>query len=245
MMPALLLLIGGATIAMALWPDDVFQDEEYVPDTPDELDQSETSMFDFISDSESDPSLKEMEPDTSLEQAASSENSFPQGPENEIEDKDEDVSIQLSSQDMNDLPNALADWSAQDEILAVELGKGETLTISTPQDVRGSLLVLDANYVEVGTVSAGHSVTEYVGLNIYFIPEGETFPEDYDWSPEGAMLVNTDTYESNAEDFGEIKLLGRINSGSWTVEYQENGIPVITNDERMGEPEILSDLVIR
>lgn len=79
----------------------------------------------------------------------------------------------------------------------------------------GSLKIIQADYYErLG--STGEEIVHNIhsGANVYFIPDGEQFPEQYRWSESGASLYNTDKSSNEADDFGGIELILRIDTGS-------------------------------
>lgn len=80
----------------------------------------------------------------------------------------------------------------------------------------------------------------FTGLNVYFVPEGESFPENYSWSEEGGALYNTETFINNPEDFGGTKLIARIDTGSLFFEYDADNS--IVTDNTVDAPKISSNL---
>lgn len=153
--------------------------------------------------------------------------------------------LHISVDDISALPSALTDWVHDDNVLHVELGEQNTISIVLQDGALGSLIVVDANYTELSVGEDGETITENCGSNIYFVPEGETFPMNYEWSAEGATLVDIEDYENEEVDFGGIKLLARVDSGLWIVQHQDGLSPEIIYDDRMGDPTINSNVSIQ
>lgn len=114
------------------------------------------------------------------------------------------------------------------------------IEFNLPEGLNGEILVKGANYVE-----AGESVVqEHTGYNVYFVPEGESFPETYEWSEDGASLFKTSGGLNDAADFGDIKLLARIDSGSWAFEFTDEGESITMFDDRLSVPNIVSNKLV-
>tara|TARA_R110002072_G_scaffold223989_3_gene381047 strand:+ start:434 stop:1159 length:726 start_codon:yes stop_codon:yes gene_type:complete len=237
------------SLAITLLPDDLTEDEDLLAkDDEPQLSLHENPIVGETSAPDSSVYLESLlSNDEQLMSGGTSEGLITHSADMEGNDSDEtevEINLQLSNDDLTNLPSPLKDWTKEDDLMVVELGQDQTLTISVPDDVLGSLVILDADYIELGNNSGSDIVTEHTGANIYFVPDGETFPENYQWSSEGGTLVDIGDYQNNEADFGGIKLVGRIDSGSWTVEHQINEGSIIIGDSRIGDPEILSELVI-
>lgn len=124
-----------------------------------------------------------------------------------------------------------------DEFSTEEAG---SIKFNLPDDLTGEILVKGANYVEAGE----SIVQEHTGYNIYFVPEGEIFPETYEWSEDGASLFKASGGLNDAADFGDIKLLARIDSGSWAFKFTDEGESITIFDDRLSLPNILSNKLV-
>lgn len=137
-------------------------------------------------------------------------------------------------------PAALDDFSVVDDFTEITAGDGDTVNFTMPED-SGTLYVLPADYSESASSDDGDEAYTYSGYNVYYIPEGQSFPEDYEWSEEGAALYNSETYAQDDEDFEDIHLVARIDSGYTATEtsYEEGTETVF--DNRLGTPEVTAN----
>lgn len=248
------ILFGGIAIASSFGSDEVIEDEQdYIPDH--EVEVGEPGSLLQIDNEESDvPTIREIPGEIEASEGEQDKHEVGEIANSEYDsgaDFDDVIEIganselYLSTEDLSNLPSALADWELEDNVLQIELGDQNTITLVMPDGVSGSLIVMDADYIETTSDGDGESITENCGSNIYFVPEGETFPENYEWSAEGATLVDVDDYENNAADFGGIRLFARIDCGSWTIQHQDGLNQEITHDSRMGDPTIYSNVSIQ
>lgn len=123
------------------------------------------------------------------------------------------VSFDFSEDGHEIATDPLADWSSNPIAQKIDLSETDILYFDLPPE-EGSLRILRADYVERlgGEVDRDlHSI--HTGANIYLIPPGEEFPEDYVWSESGAGLYNGETFNNTASDFGNIRLFVRIDTG--------------------------------
>ena len=107
----------------------------------------------------------------------------------------------------------LAEWVNNSQLEKVDLADVDSIYVRNP-DQLGSLVVLQADYYERIPSNNGdmlHSI--HSGANVYFIPDGEEFPEEYQWLESSASLSNTSTFSDQSDDFQGIKLILRIDTG--------------------------------
>lgn len=141
------------------------------------------------------------------------------------------------------LPPAASDWFVEEEVETIAATKNEAVSIQSTASTPGSLLVLSADYVEQGA-DENDVVTRHTGSNVYFVPDGETFFDRYEWSVEGAVLYDTESSSDEDADAPGIKLVARVETGSWTFQAQAGADPATLHDTRIGQPQIVSNLAI-
>jgi len=126
---------------------------------------------------------------------------------------DYDQSVSVISVDTDGGVSPLAEWISDSELEIVKLSDVDSVFVENSAQ-SGSLKVIQADYFERLPSGEGdilHNI--HSGANVYFIPEGEEFPEEYQWSESGASLYNTSTFDSQAADFGGVKHILRIDTG--------------------------------
>ena len=107
----------------------------------------------------------------------------------------------------------LSDWVSNSGVVKIELPESEVVSVDV-QTEEGSLHILRADYFErTDSEMTGGLDIIHAGANIYFVPFGEEFPEDYIWSESGASLYNPESSENSPEVFGNIKFVSRVDSG--------------------------------
>lgn len=107
----------------------------------------------------------------------------------------------------------LSGWALSPDFETVDLAETDDILVQDIGDF-GSIQVIQADYYERVSDEQGdivHNVN--AGANVYFIPNGNEFPTEYKWSESGANLYNTLTLDSDESDFGEIRLILRIDTG--------------------------------
>lgn len=83
--------------------------------------------------------------------------------------------------------------------------------------------------------SVNNSEILHTGVNFYFVPQGEEFPEDYTWSKDSANLYNNSTFINESEDFGGIRLILRVDTG--VILNSSHADEMQISNDRMGELE--------
>jgi hypothetical protein len=123
------------------------------------------------------------------------------------------VSFDISEDGLELATDPLSDWASNPIAQKIDLSETDILYFDLPPE-EGSLRILRADYVErLGAEAEGDLHSFHTGANIYFIPPGEEFPEDYVWSESGASLYNSETFNNTPSDFGNIRLFVRIDTG--------------------------------
>lgn len=151
----------------------------------------------------------------------------------------------VSIEDVEALPTPLSDWSLGSSVATINGGTDSEIDLAFPDDASGSLHVLSAPYQELQSNEPFSSVRVHTGQNIYFVPQGEQFPEDYSWSEEGGFLYRNDGEPDDENDFGRIKLVARIDNGTIGYQTEDTGDVRVTFDDRVGSPILTSNLSIQ
>ncbi|MDO6588400.1 hypothetical protein Q4543_23195 [Salipiger sp. 1_MG-2023] len=134
-------------------------------------------------------------------------------------------------------PAPLDDFSQEEDLTEITAGSADTVSFTLPQD-SGTLYVLPADYSETASSETGEASYVYSGFNVYYVPEGQSFPAEYDWSEEGATLYNGETYQQDDTDFGDIRMVARIDSGYTVTETDFEAGTAQVQDHALGTPEI-------
>ncbi|MGR3616607.1 MAG: hypothetical protein ACU0BB_11250 [Paracoccaceae bacterium] len=147
--------------------------------------------------------------------------------------------VDLLERDLSTAPDPLDDWTQFDNLPIIE--GGQTVILRFPEDVSGELLVVEANYEQgLDSNSSSESATQiFVGSNIYLVPDGQEFPEEYAWSEEGNSLFNSATFVDDSGDFSGIKLIARLDGGDFVIS-DDTGFEIF--DNRLPLADIISDL---
>lgn len=249
MLPVLICLFGSVALASMLIPEDSTDDsgdadENFKTDlTPDDI-IDPNQLFDEkieVSETSSDHDNQIYDSNQIDEEGIFPQSNLETYPDTLAENA-EMYAVEI---DVLELPHALSDWTKSEPVTVVELGEGETLELSFPSGDSGSIVLVDANYFEKWNDSEGTSCVEHTGTNIYYVPEGTTFPQQYEWSTEGATLFNTSDYINNPSDFGDIKLVARVDSGEISTVVDEDGLLLSTIDNSIGDPLIVSNVQVR
>lgn len=159
-----------------------------------------------------------------------------------VNDSSEISILEISADNISNYPTALTDWTESEKVSILDLGENDVLSVRFPGGNTGSLVVLDADYLETVSQTANTTFTTHHGANIYFVPEGETFPSQYEWSEDGAVLFNALDYHSNNTEFGGIRLLARIDSGTSASEIDSEGNLISSLNNMLGDPQVISNL---
>lgn len=108
---------------------------------------------------------------------------------------------------------ALSDWAQNENVSNIDLADCDIIYADVVPE-GGSLHILRADYYErTGSETGVDLDVIHTGANVYFMPSGEEFPEDYAWSESSASLFNVEEQESDHQDFGAIRLVSRISTG--------------------------------
>ena len=245
------LILGGAAVASVFTHDHKSPDDE--EDNPHNRDDGERDMAETISPFDTDhlqhsDSKSEQKATDNIEKVDEDLRDENLSQKDDLElNNHEDVSndrINLSEENITHYPNALSDWTSTDKVNILKLGQKDTLTIKAHENDRGSLVVIDADYSESSADEGERTAIEYTGSNVYYIPEGSHFPKNYQWSTEGGTLYNVKTFENHVDDFRNIKLKARIDSGGWAPHLDGEGDGETLFDTRIGDPSIISNLKI-
>lgn len=149
----------------------------------------------------------------------------------------EDDPLTFTASEIAASPAPLDDFSQEEDLTEITAGSADTVRFALPQD-SGTLYVLPADYSESASSESGEASYVYSGFNVYYVPEGQSFPTEYAWSEEGATLYNAETYQQDDSDFGDIRMVARIDSG-YTVtqtDFEEGSAQV--RDHALGTPAI-------
>lgn len=121
--------------------------------------------------------------------------------------------LDLTSAVSEDSSEPLADFNSNPNTPILNIDEIDYINIDlSPED--GSIGVLRADYFERSENADGSELESlHTGVNLYFIPNGETFPDDYEWSEDSANLYNEQSYINDNTDFGEIRLILRVDTG--------------------------------
>jgi hypothetical protein len=147
-----------------------------------------------------------------------------------------DVSFRFDENSIESASEPLDDWTQSKDILI--LGGDQTLFLEFSENLNGSLFTMDANYAETIQPSENGSIQTHIGKNVYFVPEDEIFPPDYEWSIEGNSLYNSETHVDDSNAFGGIKLVVRL-EGGWFLN-SPNG--TLLQDQTYQTPTLISNL---
>ncbi len=140
-------------------------------------------------------------------------------------------------------PAPLEDFALVDDFTEVTAGDGDTVGFTMPED-SGTLYVLPADYVESTRTEDGDETYVYSGYNVYYVPADQSFPQDYQWSEDGATLYNGETYAQDAQDFRDVRLVARIDSGNIATDTAyEDGTETVF-DNRLGAPRITANCAV-
>lgn len=257
MIPILILMVGGVALAGTMFPDES---------------DDETNTDDLLEEGSGSPQADDLtglgqllsEPVDTLESVPELETTGPEVSEigGSIDWLDDDAlqkrlnldlspdqspfvgGVEYAIEDLEKFPTALTDWTTCDSVPVFNLGETEALLLRFPEGDQGSIVVLDADYFENHSGADGPNAVEYTGSNVYYVPYGESFPDQYEWSVDGATLYDTSDYSNDRADFGGIKLIARVDSGSTAAGVDASGQNTITFDNRIGDPEFLSNLKV-
>lgn len=159
-------------------------------------------------------------------------------------DASADTIVRFGSTDLEGFPSAMSDWVFDEGVRVISANDEDVVSIEATDELKGSIVALEANYTEYeGSEDAG-AFQEHTGQNLYFVPEGKEFPEDYSWSETGATLYNTVSGIDNDSDFDGIKLICRIDTGVFGGQISSEGKIEINFDSRVNIAGIQSSLDI-
>lgn len=121
--------------------------------------------------------------------------------------------LDLTSANTADSSEPLADFNSNPDTPILNINEFDYISVGLNLD-DGSIGILRADYLERSDDDDGSELESlHTGVNFYFIPNGETFPEDYVWSSDSAALYNGQSYVNDSTDFGEIRLVLRVDTG--------------------------------
>lgn len=163
----------------------------------------------------------------------------------ETSNEPEETQLVFSEEALDQSGRAMDHWAENDSVQLIHARETDEFFFQMPTSKQGSLIVMNANCLENHSSHLVEEYWSYSGLNVYFVPEGEEFPPEYEWSENGATLHNTLNQTPSEEDFGHIRLIARIDTGLWafgSAIEEENSH--ITFDRRVSEPEVRSNVPI-
>lgn len=121
--------------------------------------------------------------------------------------------LNLTSSSISDSIAPLDDFNSNPNTPVLDVGGFDYIDVDLPQN-RGSVGILRADYLERSENEGGDELESlHTGVNFYFIPSGESFPEDYVWSMDGSSLYDEQSYLNDGKDFGGIRLILRVDTG--------------------------------
>ena len=245
MLGMMLLFIGVSVIAGNLTPESA-SDDEANHDSEERNAEYQISKKDSIFDDEWPSPGESHEIGGGVDEQLDIDTDYIERVDSEVNSvSNGDFTIDLSGEEIEHYPSPLCDWVFEGEIDIIKAGESDTVSVSAPEGAKGSLGVLHANYSEHDESDQGSTFRVYSGLNVYFIPEGESFPDDYKWSEEGGALYKMAGSHEDEADFGGIKLISRIDTGSFGGRFSDADDFESIFDERLGLPNIESTLQIR
>lgn len=121
--------------------------------------------------------------------------------------------LNLSSNAFDDGSAPLDDFNSNPNTPILNIDEFDYIRIDLAQGT-GSVGMLRADYLERSESEEDTEVENlHTGVNFYFIPNGEHFPDDYIWSSDAATLYNENSYINDSADFGGIRLILRVETG--------------------------------
>ncbi|WP_204115954.1 hypothetical protein [Shimia biformata] len=228
----ILLLLGGAAFAGSLAFDGFSEQDSDESNNPEDEEDHDAG----------NPSPTEIEPSI-LDVLFPSEPGVQLDADQQIE-VGSVVEVTISDEKIENLPGPLSDWVVESDVERVTAGEEDQVSFEFPEGTEGSLIIVPANYIEVQDDAIGDAENTHTGFNLYFAAEGDEWPEGYKWSEQGASLYNTTDMPDREEDFGSIRLISRIETGSFGTEMDANGEVQFIYDFRLGIPEIESNIDI-
>lgn len=238
MFAALFVLIGGAAIA-ASFSEDMFETDqnEETEFGDEEFEEVSIGLGDTL-ENEEDFALMETDgPETSDKEV-----NFPNASADDIGNVEAEWA-EISVDDLAHMPTPLSDWGSDSEVLVIEAGVNDSVALKFSDDVDGTLVVEEADYISLQGDHNSGPIHYHTGQNIYHLPEGEEFPEGYEWSEQAAAFFNMNGPD-DPDHFAGIRLLARIEGGVFAIDTDQNGDVVILFDGTHEEPEIVSNIPI-
>lgn len=153
--------------------------------------------------------------------------------------------IRFGDTDLEGFPSAMSDWVFDEGVRVISANDEDVVIFEAADDLKGNLVALEANYTEYEGSEDPGAFQEHTGQNVYFVPEGKEFPDDYSWSETGATLYNTVSGIDNDSDFNGIKLICRIDTGVVGGLISSEGKIEINFDSRVNIAGIESSLDIK
>lgn len=150
----------------------------------------------------------------------------------------------FSEADLLALPDLFSTRGLDGSFRTVLAGEGSTVSVMLPEGDGGFIHVIEADHVDTMRHDDMEVTRCHGGTNLYYVPEGATFPDGLKWSEDGGALFSEDA-ELEAEALAAgIKSLARIESGvSFFQKSLENGGLDFQNGD-LGSPEIVSNVPI-
>jgi len=106
----------------------------------------------------------------------------------------------------------LSDWVGDQSVVKIDTSDCDLISLNLTAE-EGSLHIQRADYYE-RTGSENNDIDIiHTGANIYLVPPGESFPEDYNWSESTAHLYKDNGNQGDPTDFGDIRLVSRVSTG--------------------------------
>lgn len=149
----------------------------------------------------------------SLEGAPTVDSIFPDLVVEQPDEDDHEATAVIHSMTVEGGIHPLTEWASNLDLEKVDLAQVDLIRVENPSE-NGSLRVVQADYYE-RLPSEDESVLHNIhsGANVYFIPDGQDFPDEYQWSESSASLYNTATFSNQTEDFEGIRLILRVDTG--------------------------------
>lgn len=232
-----LLLLGSFSILIGTFMNnsDDFEEEEILDQDSFMDETSDTVSIDMFGEDEQFALTNEPTSETEIS------NSVEIADETEVEvDKTEELNPQtaglnvltldISCIDENESTDPLKDFNSNPNTPILDISDFDYINIEI-DPLEGHVEVLRADYYERFGSDEFNSVEGlHTGANFYFIPHGQTFPDSYVWSNDSAALYNEETYTADSSDFGDIRLILRVDTG-FSLESGEGISEDLSSDE--------------
>lgn len=129
------------------------------------------------------------------------------------------ISIPTGYGDIENEISPLIDWTTDTRIEIVDADQDDIIHLNLTADIAGHFIVMQADYIESSGNVPADTERVYLGANVYFVPEGATFPENYVWSEDGASLYEMSATEGSHDTFAGMSFISRIDAGSIALPF--------------------------